>query len=83
MLIVQVVRWWSRLERQSCMWEVVGSSPTMDKNFSFCNSSRASNEIKRDIHLSNTLFEQGNCLHLLFYFSLRIMKEKDETLFSI
>ena len=53
--------WRSLLERQSSKREVVGSSPTVGKNFSCCNSrfqldSANTNEINRDIHLANTLF---------------------------
>ena len=38
MFTIKVVPWHSRLERQSSKQEVVGSSPIVDKNFSFCNS---------------------------------------------
>ena len=33
-----MVLWHIWLERQSSKWEVVGSSPTVGKNFLFCNS---------------------------------------------
>ena len=39
MFEVQVVPWGRQLEQQSRKGKVVGSNPTMDKNFSFCNSS--------------------------------------------
>ena len=38
MLTVQVVRLRSRLERQSSKQDVVGSSPAVGENFSFCYS---------------------------------------------
>ena len=62
MLTVQVVPWRSQLERQSSKREVVGSSPTVGKSFSFCNSrflrvlQSFTNETENDIHLANTLF---------------------------
>ena len=61
-----MVRLHCRLERQSSKRVVVGSSPAVAKQFSFCYSrflSRASqfdktitNEINRDIHLFFSLF---------------------------
>ena len=54
-----------------------GLSPTVGKDFSFCNFSLSSiavqldyaitNLIKRDIHLAKYLFKQGNCMYFLFH----------------
>ena len=66
MLTIKVLPCRSWIERRSCKREVVGSSSTVGKNFSFCNSrffSRAllldktiTNDIMCEIHVADTLF---------------------------